>query len=155
VRTKHALSGSGVGWAAAAIATVVACISVWAAAGTTWDELRAEYDVHAARSDESREFAPIEGAGFTGNLFVFFTSSIDGDDRFFLQAPRRPYGTLDLHDTLAALVRYFLLPAVQVTELDDATVVISYEADPARLGRQFFAQSRNGPQIYVSRLVNP
>ena len=78
----------------------------------------------------------------------------DGD-RIYYQVPRTPFGTLDLHDTVASLGRYTLLPAVEVTDLDDATVVLSYEADPATLHIPFLAQWQYGSGIAVSRVANP
>ena len=69
--------------------------------------------------------------------------------------PRRPYGTLDLHDTVAALGRYYLAPAVEVTDPADATVVVSYDADPAALGKTFALQRQLGDRIYFSRVRFP
>jgi len=68
--------------------------------------------------------------------------------------PRRTYGLLDLHDTIAALGRYFFLPAVEVRSLDRATVVFSFDADPRVLGRRFVGQLRWGSS-YLSRLSYP
>ena len=65
-------------------------------------------------------------------------------------------GFFDLREIVSAVGRYYLLPAVQVRDMKDATVVLSWEADPARLGVHFVTQSRAGLQpFYVSRLKTP
>jgi hypothetical protein len=142
-------------WVAAGVATVLALFSALASAETTWRALNADHRLYSAFSTEQRLYAPSWGAGFQGSLFVFFASFLRDGDRVYYQVPRDPYGTLDLHDTVAALGRFYLLPAVEVTDLNDATVVISYHADPSSLGRAFLAQRQNGPDIYISRLANP
>ena len=142
-------------WVAAGVATLIALVSAWSATGTTWHRLNADYRAYSAYSDEERLLTPVVAAGFRGEVFNFFAAEVDDDDRIYFQVPRRPYGTLDLHDTVAALGRFFLAPAIQVTDLDDATVVISYEADPRSLGREFVSQRQNGPGIFVSRIAEP
>ena len=142
-------------WVAAGVATVLALVSAWDAAQPTWHRLNADYRTYAAYSDSDRAKAASNAAGFAGDLFGFFSSSLEAGDRVYYQVPKSPYGTLDLHDTVAALGRFYLPAAVQVTDLDDATVVISYRADPRRLGRRFLSQRQNGPDISVSRLAFP
>jgi hypothetical protein len=140
---------------AAGLVTVLALASVWHAAAPTWRKLNADYRAFSAYSELQRDGAASANAGFNPELFAALASSIDDDDRVYFQVPRRPYGTLDLHDTFAALGRYYLAPAVEVTDPDDATVVVSYEADPADLGREILLQRQLGPRIFVSRLESP
>ena len=75
----------------------------------------------------------------------------------YFQVAAGGYGEyFDLPEIVAAVGRYYLLPAVQVAELKDATVVVSLNADPATLGVRFLAQDRAGQQlIFVSRLKPP
>jgi hypothetical protein len=142
-------------WAAAGLATAVALVSIWHGAAPTWRLLDDEHREYASYSDQERRHAAAVHAGFTGTLFDQLDSYVGGDDRVYYQVPRRPYGTLDLHDTVAALGRYYLAPAVEVTDPADATVVVSYEADPSRLGRRWALQRQLGPRIYVSRASFP
>jgi hypothetical protein len=144
-----------VAWVAAGVATAVALFSAWTSAGTTWRQLNADHRLFSAFSTDQRLYAPSWAAGFQGNLFTFFSSYLREGDRIYYQVPRSPYGTLDLHDTVAALGRFYLLPAVEVTDLEDATVVISYHANPALLHRRFLLQRQNGPRIFISRVANP
>ena len=54
------------------------------------------------------------------------------------------------------LGRFYLLPAVQTTDLTDATVVVSYFEDPALLHMKFITQVQAGLQpLWVSRIRAP
>jgi len=132
----------------------VALVSVWHSAAPAWHRLDRDHDTYAAYSELDRVEAPAARAGISGDLFDVFASNVRRGDRVYFQVPRRPYGTLDLHDTIAALGRYFFLPAVEVAEPDEATVVMSYEADPKELHRAFLTQVPWGGD-YLSRLGNP
>jgi hypothetical protein len=140
---------------AAGLATAVALVSVWHAAAPTWRRLNADHRTWAAYSDTSRQEAASVNAGFAGTFFETLASYVAGDDRVYFQVPRRPYGTLDLHDTFAALGRYYLAPAVEVTDPADATVVVSYDSDPSRIRSEWAFQRQLGPRIYVSRVSYP
>jgi hypothetical protein len=141
----------------ASVATGVALLSVWHEARPTWRELDSGYDRYSPYSAGDRQAAPITGAGFpavVADVFTFASSNLQTGDRIYFQVPRTTYGLLDLHDTIAALGRYFFLPAVEVSSLDRATVVFSYDADPRVLGRRFVGQLRWGSS-YLSRLAYP
>jgi hypothetical protein len=138
-----------------AAVTFLALVSVWHSARPTWDGLRTDYRVYSDYSEEGRVDAASQMAGIAGGLFRFLSAEIGRGDRVYFQVPRRSYGTLDLHDTIAALGRYYLLPAVEVTDPDDATVVVSYESDPGELHREFLRQEHYGPTVVVSWLASP
>ena len=135
--------------------TCLALFSAWHSASPTWHRLNADYRTYSAYSKLQRTHAASEAAGFNGSFFDFLASHLGRGDRIYYQVPRTPYGTLDLHDTVAALGNFYLLPAVQVGDLEDATVVVSYDADPALLGRTFLSQLRFGPRISLSRIAQP
>jgi hypothetical protein len=141
--------------AAAGVVTVVALASVWHAAAPTWRKLNADHATFAAYDDTARRQAASANAGFTGTLWDQLASYVHGGDRIYFQVPRRPYGTLDLHDTVAALGRWYLAPAVEVTDPAKATVVVSYEADPAELRPDWLVQRQLGERIFFSRARNP
>ena len=141
----------------ASVVTGVALLSVWHEARPAWRQLDQGYDTYSAYSPSARRSAPITGAGFpavVGDLFRFVSSNLQRGDRVYFQVPRAKYGTLDLHDTIAELGRYYFLPAVEVDSVDDATVVFSYNADPGKLRRRFVGQLRFGPST-LSRLAYP
>ena len=140
---------------AAGAATVVALVSIWHAAAPTWNRLNDDHRTWAPYTEIARNEAAAVNAGFAGSFFDTLASYVEGDDRVYFQAPHRAYGTLDLHDTLAALGRWYLAPAIEVTDPDSVTVVISYEADPAELGKQWVVQRQLGDRIWFSRVSYP
>jgi hypothetical protein len=142
-------------WVAAGVATVVALLSVWDSADSTWRRLADDRETYSAYSAGERLAAPANEAGFAGDVFERLALRVGRGDRVYYQVPRVRFGTLDLHDTVAALGRFYLLPAVEATDLDDATVVVSYDADPAGLGRRYLEQHQYGPGIFLSRLARP
>jgi hypothetical protein len=137
--------------------TAAALVSVWHGARPTWHQLGAGYATYAAYSGTERLEAPLTSAAFpvvVGDLFAFASADLVRGDRVYFQVPRTPYGTLDLHDTVAALGRFFFLPAVEVRSLDDATVVFSYDANPSALHRRFVRTTPLG-SASLSRLSYP
>jgi hypothetical protein len=141
----------------ASVVAGVALLSVWHEGRRTWHELGSGYDTYSAYSASARRAAPITGAGFpavVGDLFTFVASNLQRGDRIYFQVPQTKYGTLDLHDTIGELGRFFFLPAVEVDSVDDATVVLSYNADPGKLRRRFVGQLHFGPST-LSRIAYP
>jgi hypothetical protein len=109
---------------------------------------------YAALTPTERRQAPVTTVGLNGGIFDFYADRLVRGDRVYFQVPRTPYGTLDLHDTVAALGRFFFLPAVEVRSLDDATVVFSYDANPSALHRRFVRTTPLG-SASLSRLSYP
>lgn len=138
----------------AAATGVVMLVSAWHGALPTWRQLDTRYDIYAGYTPLQRSEAPATKAGFVGDLFDVFSSHLARGDRIYFQVPRRRYGTLNLHDTFAALGRYFFLPAVEVAAPADATIVVSYHADPRRLGRPIVSEVDWGDN-HLARLSNP
>jgi hypothetical protein len=138
----------------AAGVSCVALVSVWHSAAPTWHRLVRDHDTYAAYSRRDREQAPAVRAGISGDLFDLFASNLRRGDRVYFQVPHKPYGTLDLHDTIAALGRFFFLPAVEVANPGDATAVVSYDADPKLLHRAFITQVSSGDN-HLSRVSYP
>jgi hypothetical protein len=135
-------------------ATCLALASVWHSARPTWHALDSGYDTYAGYPGTERADAPMNNAGFLGDMFDIFDSYLVPGDRIYYQIPDTTYGTYNLHLTVAALGDYFFLPAVQVTHLNQATVVISYDANPAKLHRHFLAQIPVPPGTF-SRISVP
>ena len=138
-----------------AVAVVAMLASIWQEAGTTWRQLDRDYSQYAAYSPWQREQSPVLGTGLDPDLFAFVASKLVRGDRIYFQVPQTSFGTLDIHDTIAQIGRFALLPAVEVEDLDRATVVFSYDADPAHLNRRFLDQARWTSAVAVSRLSYP
>ena len=148
-------SSSRARWVAAGLLTAVALASVWHAAAPTWRKLDADHeDVrgllrHRAPPGRERE------RGLRRDALGHVGSYVHGNDRIYFQAPHRPYGTLDLHDTVAALGRWYLAPATEVTDPADATVVLSYEADPASCAPTGCCSGSSATASIFSRVRSP
>lgn len=89
------------------------------------------------------------------DIFDFYRRSIRRDDRFFVQVPKAAFGAFaDQATVVRNVARYYLAPAIEVDRLEDATVVVSYEADPGLLPVGYSEQIRAGLQlIFVSRVA--
>jgi hypothetical protein len=111
----------------------------------------------AAYSEARRAHAAIDNVGLASGVFDFYRDRLVRGDRIYFDVAPGGYGEFfDLPSIIAALGHYYLLPAVHVRELKDATVVLSFNRDPARLGVRFLAQARAGQQlIFVARLKFP
>jgi hypothetical protein len=109
----------------------------------------------AALTAEQRAHAPGDAMPLPMDRFDFWRSSLRGDDRYWLDVNQTGFGRfLDLPSAVAALARFYLLPATQAASVDDATVVLSWDADPARLGLRFSDVRREGLQlVFASRLA--
>jgi hypothetical protein len=130
----------------AASAVALALASAWHSGRSVWHRLEHERTSFARLSDAQRRSFPIHPS----DAFDFFAQYTVPGDRVYFQAPpgRRA--------AFAAAGRYYLLPALVAAQLADATVVLSYDADPTRLHLHFVTQRRDGRrQIYVSRIGVP
>jgi hypothetical protein len=89
------------------------------------------------------------------DIFDFYRRSIRRDDLFYVQVPKAAFGAFaDQATVVRSIARYYLAPAVEVERLAEATVVISYEADPGLLPVEYSEQIRAGLQlIFVSRVA--
>jgi hypothetical protein len=138
-----------------AYVTLVALVAVWHEARPTWNRLGEETRAFAELSDAERVDLASNHTGVSASLFHFVAGHLRSGDRVYFHVPRVPYGTLDLHDTVAALGRYYLLPAVEVTSLEEATVIVSYDADPDEFGLRFVEQKPFGRDVFLSRVRLP
>jgi hypothetical protein len=116
-----------------------------------------QHSRYATLSDSERQALPFDQPGLQGAVFGFYASLIGPGDRVYFQVgPREPGARRDLPAAFAAAARFALLPAVQATSLAEATVVVSYRADPGRLHVPFVTQQKDGSlPAYVSRISSP
>jgi hypothetical protein len=141
--------------AVGAVAVVVALASVAHSARDVWNRLRGERDRYAAMTELERRHAFVQQLGLPGDPFDFFAANVGSGDRVYYQVKPSGLGHfLDLPQSVAAVGRYYLLPAVSEPDLDRANVVVSWEEDPAKLGVRFSEQQRAGLQLFfVSRIA--
>ena len=87
------------------------------------------------------------------DVFDFYGRLVRTDDRFYVQVTNSAFGNADKATVVRSVARYYLAPAIEVERPEDATVVLSYDADPAALGLRYSSQTRAGLQlIFVSRI---
>jgi hypothetical protein len=141
----------------AAAATIIALASAWHSIGHVRRVMGAERQDDAALSTAARRQMPVTTFTMSGDIFDFFDSYLVKGDRVYFQVmPSGFTSELDLPQAVAVLGRFYFLPAVQTENLDDATVVVSYFADPSLLHVKFLTQVRAGLQtLFVSRIKAP
>ena len=87
-------------------------------------------------------------------VFDFYQRLLRPDDRFYVQVINEGFGYADKATVIRSVARYYLAPAVEVDRLEDATVVLSYDADPGTLPLRYSQQTRAGLQLFfVSRVA--
>lgn len=88
------------------------------------------------------------------DVFDFYRRLLRRDDRFYVQVINEGFGNADKATVIRSVARYYLAPAIEVDRLEDATVVLSYDADPGTLPLHYSKQTRAGLQLFfVSRVA--
>jgi hypothetical protein len=138
-------------------ASLIALVSAWHSGGHMWRQLDGSYRTYAPLSSSERRHAALDRIEVPGAIFDFYASYISRGDRVYFQVmPSGLSHDLDLPSAVAAAGRFYLLPAVQTENLADATVVVSYFADPNTLPVHYITQQQAGVQpLYVSRIRPP
>ena len=133
--------------ALAALATAVALYSAWHSIGHVHRSLSVEAAASAQLTGAQRRQAPVASYGISGDIFDFFARYLFKGDRVYFQVMPSGYSSdLTLPEAVEALGRFYFLPAVETTDLKDATVIVSFYADPGLLHRKFVLQIRAGLQ---------
>ena len=119
-----------------------------------WRAASADYRTYAGYTGLQRRHAPIAGIPLPTDVFDFYAAHVRRGDRIYFQVVREPFGNyLDLPGIVAATGRFYLLPAVQVTDPRKATVVLSWRADPRRLHLRYATQARLGAKPFFASRV--
>ena len=119
-----------------------------------WRKIGREHATYAAMSPEQRRHAFIDQIPLPAYVFDFYAARVNRGDRVYFQVLPSGLGAFfTLPEAIAAVGRYYLLPAVAATGLSDANVVLTYHDDPAKLHINPVTQAQAGEEpIYVSRL---
>jgi hypothetical protein len=117
--------------------------------------LEAERTRFAAMSAQEREQAFGLLIPTRMDIFDFYRRSLREDDRYYLQVEDEAFGAFASKATVVrSVARYYLAPAVEVERPEEATVVLSYDTDPALLPLRYSDQVRAGLQLlFVSRVA--
>jgi hypothetical protein len=143
--------------AAAALASVIVLAlgySGWRDVPHSWRLMHSQYASYSGLTRAQRDRAFGTAIPMPMDILDFWRSEIRPWDRYFIQMPHEAFSTNGDKKYVARLVAHvYLLPAIETTHLSQATVVLSWDADPAVLHLKFWEQYRAGQQlIFVSRI---
>jgi hypothetical protein len=143
--------------ASTAALTILALASSWHSGRHIWRLLGAERRAYAAYSEADRRHAPLAQLELPGEVFDWYASFLLHGDRAYYQVLHSGLShDLDLPGAFGYGARFYLLPAVEETDLGRATVVVSFHADPRLLDAHYVTKQRSGLQpIFVSRIRVP
>jgi len=152
---------AGVGRRAAALATALAVVlalaySGWKDLPHTWRLMRSQHASYVRYTTAEKERLFGTSIPMPMEQFDFWRAELRPGDRYWLQMPPEPFSTFaDKRQITRAIAHLYLLPAIAAPSIDGATVVLSYDANPATLDRVFSQQVQAGQQqIYFSRLAH-
>jgi hypothetical protein len=119
-----------------------------------WTRLTDQRSRYGPLSEVERERYPGTSIPLPAEVFDWYRAQLKPGDRIYFQVLESGFGQFaDLPTVVRVFGHYYLLPAVTVRDLDEANVVVSWEADPAALGLEYVSQQRAGLQLYfVSRI---
>jgi hypothetical protein len=120
----------------------------------TWTRLTDQRSRYAALSEDERERYPGTAIPLPVEVFDFYKGHLKPRDRIYFQVLESGFGAFaDLPTVVRVFGHYYLLPAVTVRDLEEADVVVSWEADPGLLELEYLTQYRAGLQLFfVSRI---
>jgi hypothetical protein len=141
----------------AAVATVIALASVWHSGEGMWRHLDEQRRVYGNYTDVERRHAAIDEIGLPSDIFDFYKQFVGKGDRVYFQIRESGFSQFfTLQEAVRAAGRWYLLPALEATDLDDATVVVTFFDDPKLLRVRYVTQQQAGLQpIFVSRIKAP
>jgi hypothetical protein len=138
-------------------ATALALVSAWHSGRHMWHRLTFEHGAYKTYTDVERLHAPLAGLTLDPFVFDWYAKYLAPGDRVYYQVlPSGLSSDLDLPKAVSMGGSFYLLPTVSVDDVRDATVVVSYLADPGLLGVKYVTQQRLGLQLmFVSRIKAP
>jgi hypothetical protein len=143
--------------AAAALASLVVAGLGWSAVRDvphSWRLMRTQYAAYHGYTRTQRDEAFITQIPLRADIFEFWRTWLRAGDRYWIQIPHEAFSaTADKKFVVRTAAHLYLLPATEARSLRDATVVLSWDADPGTLGLRYSEQHRAGLQlIFVSRI---
>ena len=133
---------------------VALAYSGWKDVPHTWRLLKTQHGAYAGYPTAQKERLFATSIPMSMDAFDFWRFYLRSRDRYYLQMPPEPFSSFANKRQIAqAIAHIYLLPAIETQSLDDATVVLSLDANPTTLDRRFSDQHESGLQeIYFSRL---
>ena len=123
----------------------------------TWRWLSEQRSQFAHFTAQEREQEPGTAQLLPVDAFDFFRTKLSEGERYYLAVTPGGFTSgVDRAQAARIFGRFYLLPAVLTSSPADATVVLSYRANPAALHLSYVTQRRDGSSpIYVSRIGAP
>jgi hypothetical protein len=141
-------------WAAALAVVATLAYSGWKDLPHSWRLVQSQHAGYAGYTHAQKERLFGTSIPMAMDEFDFWRVYLRRGDRYYLQMPPEPFSSFaDKRQIAQAIAHIYLLPAIETQSLDDATVVLSLDANPTSLDRVFTDQHEAGLQeIYFSRL---
>jgi hypothetical protein len=143
--SRHRLVVAALG----AVALLLAITSAVRAGPHAWRTLGTEHRTYSGYTSAEDRHAFLSALRVDTQAFDFFASHLRKGDRFFLQVPVGTDENIDELGAAEAASSFYLLPAVRTTDARDATVVLSYDADPRTLGIRLARSVRDGTRSFA------
>ena len=120
----------------------------------SWRLMRNEHAQFAGYTQTQRNQAFGALIPIRMDIFDFWRANLQRNDRYWIQIPNEAFSVnADKKFVVRSIAHLYLLPATEARSLSDATVVLSWDADPAMLHLHYSQQERAGLQlIFVSRI---
>lgn len=115
--------------------------------------LRSQYVAYASYTPSQRARAFGDLIPMPMDIMDFWRSWLHAGDRYYIQMPPMPFSSMgDKRYIMRSIAHLYLLPAVETHSLRDATVVLTWDADPHSLPLHYASIEQAGQQpIYASR----
>jgi hypothetical protein len=142
------------------VAVSVACVATLAWSGWkdvphSWRLMRTQHKVYAPLTRAQRDQAFGTSIPLRMDILDFWRAWLRPGDRYWIQIPFEAFSVnADKKLIVRSVAHLYLLPAIEAPSLARANVVLSWDADPGRLGLRFSEQQRAGLQlVFVSRIA--
>jgi hypothetical protein len=138
-----------------AAATVLALLwSVWKDVPHSWRLMRSQHAAYAGYDRTQRDEAFGALIPIRMDIFEWWRAHLQRGDRYWIQIPHETFSAnADKKLVVRTIAHLFLLPATEARSLSDATIVLSWDADPSTLHLRYLEKDRAGLQlIFATRL---
>jgi hypothetical protein len=141
-------------WSLAGCAVVALAWSCWKDVPHSWRLMRSQHAAYAGYTRAQRDEAYGALIPIRMDILGFWRRQLRRDDRYWIQMPYEAFSaTGDKRFVVRSVSHLYLLPATEASSLGDATVVLSWDADPSTLHLRYTEQVRAGLQlVFVSRI---
>ena len=140
----------------AALSVVAAlAYSGWRDVPHSWDMIRAQQSIARGLTQAQRERAFGVRIPMPMDIFDFWRDGLRPGDRYWIQMPPAPFASdADKRYIARNIAHVYFLPAIEASSPADATIVLTWDADPNALPLKYSEQREAGLQlIYISRVA--